>query len=283
MPSASVIVRFRNHASTLPLVLDALKRQSLAHELIGVDSGSTDGSTALLDKQTARIVSVPPRHFSYGRALNDGAAAASGEYLVFLSAHSVPDGADALEALVAPLSRPSVVGSYGRQRPFPDMNPFEARILREYYGPLPRVQSDDPRFSNAWSAVRRDVWVRHRFNEVVPGAEDQHWAHEVQRHGFAVAYVPEAQVIYHQQFGIRDFYDRALRLGFAAQALRRGPLPRLHQSLFSAGQMVLQDVRAWREDQLALRWLLRSPSFRLRQSLGLRRGARMASRVLDWR
>jgi hypothetical protein len=163
------------------------------------------------------------------------------------------------------------------------MNPFEARMIREYYGETPRFQRDDPRFSNAWSAIRMDVWAKYPFNEVVPGAEDKHWANAVQRHGLAVAYVPGARVTYYQQFGVRGSYDRGLRLGFSDQALRRGSPPRLWQSLTSAAQMFLQDLQAWRTGHMSFGWLVRSPAFRMRLSLGLRRGAQVAARVLEWR
>jgi glycosyltransferase involved in cell wall biosynthesis len=282
MPTVSVIVRFRNHAGTLQRVLAALATQSRPHELIGVDSGSTDGSRLLAEKAGARIVAVPPAQFSYGRAINDGIEAARGDTLVLVSAHSVPATPDAIERLVAPLANPQVAGAYGRQVPFPGMNPFEARIIREYYGDSPLLQRDDPRFSNAWSAIRRDVWDHHPFDETVPGAEDQHWAKAVQRRGLAVAYVPDARVSYEQQFGLKGFYDRVLRLSFAGQALRHGTPPRLHQALVSAAQLVAQDLVAWRRGEIGLRWLLRSPSFRVRQSLGLRRGARLAARLLEW-
>jgi glycosyltransferase involved in cell wall biosynthesis len=265
------------------MVLTALAGQTLKHELIGVDSGSGDGCRALAEKSGARVIMLRPSEFSYGRAINEGAEVAKGKTIVLLSAHSVLETHDALELLVAPLADAFVAGAYGRQLPFPGMNPFEARIIREYYGEQSNLQRNEPRFSNAWSAVRRDVWTSHRFNEILPGAEDKCWAQEVQRRGLSVAYVPEARVTYHQQFGVASFYDRALRLGFADQALRRRSPPRLHQSLASAAQMILEDLRICRSGEMSLEWLLRSPAFRVRQSLGLRRGARMAARVLEWR
>jgi rhamnosyltransferase len=281
MPTVSVLVRFRDHIKTLPLLLSSLDQQDLEYQLVGVDSGSGDGCRALFRVRDALLVNIDPASYSTGRALNDGIAAASGDIVVFVSAHAVPDAPEALARLIAPLDRPGVAGAYGFQRPSQDMNPFSAAMIRDYYGEQPMTLTNDPRFSNAWAAIRREVWTRHRFSEVVSAAEDQLWAKEVQRHGYAVTYVPEARLTYHQDFTLRALHTRALRQGFALRVVHRGRAPRLRGALASALQMTIQDIRAWRRGELNLHWLLRSPGYRLANELGRYRGVRMAVRALD--
>ena len=125
------------------------------------------------------------------------------------------------------------------------------------------------------------MWTHHRFNEVVAAAEDTLWAKEVQRHGYAVTYVPDARVTYHQDFMLRALHTRALRQGFALRVVHRGPVPRLLGALASAVQMTIRDIHSWRRGELQLRWLLRSPGYRLANELGQYRGARMAIRALE--
>jgi rSAM/selenodomain-associated transferase 2 len=107
----SLIVPVLNEAPTLPALLQTVQaQQGVACELIVCDGGSTDG-TADLARQLSSTVSFPMTvlQTSAGRArqMNAGAAAARGEFFLFLHADSFfPDplalrrGVDALQARV---------------------------------------------------------------------------------------------------------------------------------------------------------------------------------------
>jgi glycosyltransferase involved in cell wall biosynthesis len=285
--ATTVVVRFRDHSRYLPEVLAALAEQTLPIRLIGVDTGSKDGSRALVEAAGATVLELPSERFSYGRAINLGLEAAGSEVAVVLSAHAVLKGPSALECLVAALDDPGVAGAYGRLLPGPHLNPFEARNILSYYDELPRLQRcaaqhppwPDSRFTNTLSAIRRDVWGKEQFDEDIPGAEDQEWALRVQRRGYAVAYVPTARAFYLQTFGISGIYDRATKVGYAQQMMRPGRLPRLIGHLASAAGWTFADVKSWaRREMMPTRWLLVSPLFRLRQELGLYVGAKRAAR-----
>jgi rSAM/selenodomain-associated transferase 2 len=94
----SVVIPAYNEEAALPLTLQALLRQPGDYEVIVVDGGSTDRTRTILE--TLRLTRHPslvtllaaPK----GRAsqMNAGAAAASGEWLLFLHADTqLPDGA----------------------------------------------------------------------------------------------------------------------------------------------------------------------------------------------
>src|SRR5262245_2744321 len=70
VPTIGAVIRFRDSARTLPRVLASLERQSLRPDrLVGVDTGSRDGSAEILRKAGARIVPwTGPYHHS--RTLN---------------------------------------------------------------------------------------------------------------------------------------------------------------------------------------------------------------------
>ena len=80
----SIIIPILDEASTLPRLFDSL--QSLAAEIIFVDGGSTDGSTAVVGNAGYRCFEAPA-----GRAIqmNAGAAIASGDVLLFHHADSL--------------------------------------------------------------------------------------------------------------------------------------------------------------------------------------------------
>ena len=90
-PRVSVIVPCRNDAASLPLVLAALERQTYPREqiqILVVDNGSTDGSWEAIRDFSVERLREPVR--SAYRARNRGIAAATGEYLLFLDADTVP-------------------------------------------------------------------------------------------------------------------------------------------------------------------------------------------------
>jgi len=92
MMRLSVIIPILNEARQLPdLFAHLLPLRRGGHEIIFADGGSTDGSAALVEVAGVRLVRA-----GRGRALqmNAGAAAASGEALLFLHADTrLPPGA----------------------------------------------------------------------------------------------------------------------------------------------------------------------------------------------
>ena len=91
----SVVIPVLNEASVIGAALAALAPlRARGHELIVVDGGSEDGSRELAAPLADRVLSA---RRGRARQMNAGAAAASGEALVFLHADTrLPEGADQL-------------------------------------------------------------------------------------------------------------------------------------------------------------------------------------------
>ncbi len=88
MPTVSIVIRALNEADHLPVLYGGIAAQRRPpDQIVLVDSGSTDTSVAVSEAAGADIVHIAPEVFSFGRALNIGCAAASGDILVFVSAH----------------------------------------------------------------------------------------------------------------------------------------------------------------------------------------------------
>ena len=82
----SIVIPTLNAADTLPAALDALgegRAAGLEHEIVVSDGGSDDGASKLAEAAGARVHIGPPGR---GRQLADGAAAAGGDWLLFLHA-----------------------------------------------------------------------------------------------------------------------------------------------------------------------------------------------------
>jgi rhamnosyltransferase len=216
-PAVSIVIRCRNEVAHLGAVLDAIAAQVDAppHEVVALDSGSTDGTVALLARRAeVRIEGLDD--FTFGRALNVGAALARGSVVVYLSAHCRPLGPRWLASLVAPFADPSVVATFGRQTPVRGMNPIEAITAGRNF---PAAPPAGVRFSNANGAVRRAAVVARPFDEEIPAAEDHLWACGVAP-SERIAYVPEAAVEHSHPMTLKEWSYRFYINGLAEQYAR---------------------------------------------------------------
>jgi rhamnosyltransferase len=89
--TVSAVIRAYNEAKHIGRLLEGLEQQTLKpDEVILVDSGSTDETVAIAQAAGCTVIHIPKSEFSFGRALNMGCGAASGEILLFASAHVYP-------------------------------------------------------------------------------------------------------------------------------------------------------------------------------------------------
>ncbi|MBI1723864.1 MAG: glycosyltransferase family 2 protein [Gemmatimonadetes bacterium] len=236
-PRVSVIVPTRNGAATLPPLLAALGREGSGLEIVAIDSDSTDATRELLVGAGAQVLDLGGERFGHGSARNRAAAAASGEILLFLTQDVEPVGDGWLAPLVAAFDEPVVAGAFGRQVPR-GASPEEAFLAGVNYSGEPRrltARDLDRRFgpgatffSSAFGAVRRAVWVRQPFPDIVM-SEDQAWGMAALRAGHEIRYVPEAAVYHGHRFPLARVFRRNFdsgsslaELGVAGGAWTRG-------------------------------------------------------------
>jgi len=217
-PGVSLVIRCRDEERDLGRVLDVVLAQRGAppFEVIALDSGSTDGTLALLGRYPVRTEHLPAAEFTYGHALNRGAALARGDLVVYLSAHCEPRGLDWLARLVAPFADAHVVAAFGRQIPVPHVNPIEAITTERNFPPLPPARV---RFSTANGAVRRAAVLARPFDEEMPIAEDHLWACEVTP-PHRIVYVPAAAVAHSHLMSARHWRTRFYAHGLATAYAR---------------------------------------------------------------
>ena len=102
----SCIVCAYNEADRIRHILDAVYRHPMLYEIIVVNDGSTDDTAAMLaNYPEIRVLSYTPNR-GKTHAMNQGVAAAGGDYLMFLDA----DLAGVTPADVAALARPVANG-----------------------------------------------------------------------------------------------------------------------------------------------------------------------------
>ncbi|MHA2427038.1 MAG: glycosyltransferase family 2 protein [Candidatus Hermodarchaeia archaeon] len=201
----SVVIRTKNEAKFIAETLKRVREQDFGgkYEIIIVDSGSTDPTLQIVKKHRVKLLQISEKEFSYGASLNLGAIEARGDFVVNLSAHALPEDNKWLTNLVTGFEDAEVAGVYGRQVSNGHLNPFEARRNKEFFGDERLIFTSDGNtplqklhFSNANSAIRKQIWQRFNFNERVQYAEDILWQNEVIQGGFSIVYAPDS-VVYH--------------------------------------------------------------------------------------
>ncbi len=236
--SISIVIRAKNEARDIGDTLRAIYRQEGTGpvEVIVVDSGSTDGTLDIVRQFPVRLIEIPPETFTYGRALNIGIAAATGDVVVSLSAHSLPAHERWLANLVRNFADSRVAGVYGRQIPRANATLFDlfGMALSGVTSTRRRWQEKDMMFSNANGAFRRQLCRAFPFDERLLGAEDLAWAHVVQSQGYAIVYEPGAPVYHSHGESLPHLLQRLakdqptilkLKLGLLKPAKSEAPVP----------------------------------------------------------
>lgn len=195
----SIVIRTLNEARYLGELLEMVARQRGPFEVetLVVDSGSTDGTTRIAKDHGARLVTIDKSEFSFGRSLNRGCAAATGEILVFVSGHCVPVDEHWLARLCAPVADGVVDYAYGRQVGDAASRFAERRIFAKYFGRASEVPQEGFFCNNANAALSRAAWEAHRFDEELTGLEDMELAKRLVAAGGRTGYVAEACVLHH--------------------------------------------------------------------------------------
>jgi len=226
-PGISVLIRTYNSARTLD---DVLKNLPLGEhdDLIVVDSGSTDSTISLAQSYHARIVRLD-RPFNYSAALNRGFEAATNDWVLVISSHSIPQSQSFIETVrnftrSAPadfavgygLCHVSALAASGHHelRDEPSDNTFRSLEVSEIGG-------------NGLAVYRRSVWLQHKFNEKVATAEDLEWFIWAQSTGHKAARISGANAIYRNQGSLAHMFRKGWNEVRQAQIL----LPRPSESI----------------------------------------------------
>ncbi len=201
----------------------AAQERSRGVEILAVDSGSTDGTPDRLRAAGARVISIEPGEFNFGRSRDLAYQHARGAIVVNLSQDAVPAHPQWLERLVAPLSAPGTAISCGASVPDPDRGHpqfawerngwfYFTREIQKFR----RAHGRGVSFAN--SAVRREVWERLRFEPQALG-EDFQFQMKVQREGLSVAFPQDAEVLHHHDYDLRGLWGRCRNEGLALKQM----------------------------------------------------------------
>ncbi|OYW77359.1 MAG: hypothetical protein B7Z37_04570 [Verrucomicrobia bacterium 12-59-8] len=166
-----VLIRFSNSAKTLPDVLAALQAQTLQPDVIlGVDSGSSDGSETLIRKAGGQVVSWHHR-YEHSKVLNFGLKHLQTDLVLVLSSHTVLEDPATLTRMVEVMHHASSACVSLKW----DDDPFYSDAIG-----WPELHTKGLKFgsiySNSMGMIRRSLWEHTPFDESLSTAEDYAWA-----------------------------------------------------------------------------------------------------------
>lgn len=223
---ASVVIPVKNGGGLFKSLLDSVFAQKFDnYEVVIIDSGSTDGTVDLIKKYPARLIQIKPEEFGHGKTRNYGAKLAKGKYVVFLTADSIPSNNNWLRNMIAPFKGYNIAGVYGRQYPKPNENPLDKYFFLSLYGDKDIVWTThncvqgDNVFSDANSAVRRDLLIKYPYKNDIIVSEDYEWAFRILPLGYKIYYNSSAQVTHSHSYNLYTLFKRNFDVGVSYKTI----------------------------------------------------------------
>jgi len=209
--TASVVVRSKDKQATIERTLRALRDQTVAAQIIVVDSGSTDRTVEIARSFDAEVIEIPASAFSYGGALNIGARHANGDIVFALSAHSAPPTDRWIEWSLEAYQDPNVAITLGHF-----LGPAGAPIAAAtavYAADLDLNHHVTWGMSNHASSWRREVWEQFPFDETLRASEDKEFMWRALGAGYALVVDPRLAVDVQHRWdeGAKALYRRTFK------------------------------------------------------------------------
>ena len=272
----SLVVRAKNEAKHLPRLIAGIEAQNLQpHECILVDSGSTDRTRSIAEAAGWQVVQIDPADFTFGRSLNYGCQAATGDILVLLSAHVYPVRIDHLKKMVEAVDMSHDVVVYGRQVGN-ETTQFSEHVIMSQWFPADRISDQGHAFTNnANAALSQKLWSKFRYNELLTGLEDIDFTARVLTAGGSVAYVHEAPVVHVHEENFASIRTRYLREARAYKQIFPGEGMTLARAASLFIKNVVRDSGFAVREGVLVREVLSILKFRSAQFLGAWKGFRV--------
>jgi rhamnosyltransferase len=237
-PKVSIVIPTLNEAGPkFEALLERISEQEsdFDHEVIVVDSGSTDGTDELARRYGALVHRIPREHFNHGATRNLGISLARGEYVVLTVGDAVPLDERWLATMVENLKQDGrVAGVYSRQVPHPEASALTRVVVNslataslerreQFAGDLEQYRKMPSRrrrrlanFDNVSSCLRRSVWEEIPLEKTNFG-EDIRWGKKVVEAGYKIVYEPRSAVLHSHERGAmydlrRHYVDQRILL-----------------------------------------------------------------------
>lgn len=230
---ASVLIPTYNAGPLFKEVIKSVEEQLAPwpFEIVIVDSSSSDGTWEFIESLGSNVKKkrIGKSEFQHGRTRNQGIMLSRGEYVALLTQDALPTNLSWLYNIVTMLDRkPQAAGAFGRHHAWPNASPFTKRDIENHFDsfkdrPFIVSRYDNPTayregnvalrqylhyFSDNNACIRKSVWEKLPYPEVDYG-EDQVWADNIIRHGYAKLYAANASVWHSHEYDEYQTFERA--------------------------------------------------------------------------
>ena len=220
----SFIIPTLNAQDTIMEILKILTEEfKFEKEIIILDSQSEDNTVSIAKKHGAKVVEIKRSKFNHGGTRNLAINMASGNILVYLTQHAIPNGKDDITNLVKPLSNEKIGMSYGRQIPHLNAKIFGSFARYQNYSGKSETRSmkDKDKYgiktvfcSNSFAAYKKEVLqeVGGFPTDIILG-EDTYVCAKMLLKEYSVAYVADAIVRHSHDYTIIQEFKRNFDIG----------------------------------------------------------------------
>lgn len=240
-------------------LLSEIARQRMENidlETIVIDSGSTDDTIKIAKAHGAKLAFIDKRDFTFGRSLNRGCESSTGKILVFISGHCIPTDQFWLQNLCQPIIDGHVSYCYGGQVGDDTNNFSERRLFARYFPSKSAIPQQGYFCNNANAAIRRDVWIKFKFDENITGLEDIELAKRISESGHVMGYAAEAKVFHHHNESWSQVRNRFHREALAMKQIEPSSDLPITQTWLLITKSTMQDwISAYRLNSHATRYI----------------------------
>ena len=273
----SIIVRSFNDVKYIRQTLEMLINQQLPDEfeILSFDSGSTDGTLEIIQSFPRVKIFPPEGKYNPARVLNRAVQLARGKIIIFNNSDAIPQTTDYAAQLIAPLNDEKIGAVFGNQLPRPEATPLVRKDNLRAFGDGLDAANWRHMFSLASSAARREILLKHPFDEAYQYSEDIAWSwHLKHDFGYKIVYVPAARVEHSHNYTSAEIRKRFYNEGIANGMIWR-EMPEYYKFWAQMVKEMGRDViYLAKHHQLGYLW--HGLSYRYLQRASLYRGTR------DW-
>jgi O-antigen biosynthesis protein len=210
--AVSVVIPTKNAARYIEHLLEKLKAQKGIRqcEIVLVDSGSTDGTVALAERDGVNVVQITPQEFNHSFSRNEGAKRATGDHLLFMVQDALPLTNLWLWELVTALEANQLAAVSCAEYPRSDSDLFYQFLIHSQYNSVGLEQDrilawdkscssylglrSNAQISDVATLIRRDVFENYRYKRAY--AEDLDLGIRLIRDGHRLGFLHSTRVLH---------------------------------------------------------------------------------------